>query len=334
MATQHHVWGDGWAQPLLASPHLPDNDLSTFEQYFSTLNPASEPWGWQRQAIAAATSVLGNGLPAYDQFLIQANRQEGKTTLSESLLSMWLHSGLAVAYAWPIRKLARKRMLKLMRLLEAVGADISTVETNGLEQITHPVSGGRIDLMTAEDSGARGDSYDKVLVDEYLDIPPAYISAVVKTMATKADAQMIGLSSAPKETSEALWALRDAAQAAHDGLIAAGLDPAAQTEPRTGAFILGLDKLPDDPADETIWHRTMPTLGLPGGVGITAVRTSLENDKPADFAREFLGVGQRPKPDAAEVWATTDQIKAAGDHAVFAAAVAAALAEHSGRSAG
>ncbi len=275
----HKHWGDGWAKPRDVSHHERANELADFEDAFSLCHNDHKGWGWQRHVVASLTSRT-DGKPTFGSYAIMAQRQEGKTALSEGLLTMWLMSGRRIAYAWHERRLGRVRLLRLADKLERLlGASIETVRSMGFESVS--LGDGRIDLMTATDTGARGDTYDIVLVDEALEATLDFVAAVQPTMSTSAHEQMIYISSAGKPTS---LALREAYDLAIDDI------------GRTGSGLFGcyaLGATPQqaaEPDNRRMWAKIMPTLGLPGGVKMQSVAADFRRMRPGEFARERLGI--------------------------------------------
>lgn len=273
-------WGRGWVEPRDSSP-VSGYDLGSFDEAFEILHAGVKPWGWQREAAAGVFSRV-SGHPLYSSFVIMAQRQEGKTALSESLLTTCLLEGMVVAYAWHERKLGRVRLLRLADKLEKELPGIQVIRSQGYESVS--LGRGRIDLMTATDAGARGDSYDMVLVDEALEASTEFVAAVVPTMSTSAREQMVYISSAGKPTSDAL---RDAYEQALSDIESGRHEPGG-----FGCYVLGAteEQAADDPYDEEMWAAIMPTLGLPGGVKLSSVRADARRMKLGEFKRERLGI--------------------------------------------
>ena len=274
-------WGDGWVKPRHVSPVSDDHALADFDKAFALVNQEQRGWGWQRHAVAGITSRIDDA-PMYSSYAIMAQRQEGKTALTEGLNTMWLTSQMLVAYAWHERKLGRVRLLRLADKLEALMPDdVRVIRSQGYESIA--LGEGRIDLMTATDAGARGDSYDIVLVDEALEATVEFVGAVLPTMSTSPHEQIVYVSSAGKPHS---LALREAYDLALDDI-----DAGKREAGMFGCYALGAtDQQAEDPFDRAMWKAIMPTLGLPGGVKMRSVINDTRRMKLGEFKRERLGI--------------------------------------------
>ena len=281
MTNSHPHWGLGWVPPRDVSPPSDDNALAAFDVAFGMVHKGQTPWGWQRESAAAITSMIDD-VPMYGSFALMAQRQEGKTAQTEALNTMWLMGQMRVAYAWHERKLGRIRLLRLGdKLEEELGDDVNVIRTNGYESIS--LEDGRIDLMTATDAGARGDSYDIVLVDEALEATVDFVAAVQPTMSTSPFEQMIYVSSAGKSKSVAL---RDAYDLALADIEAGKCEPGM-----FGCYALGAtEEQAEHPYNQKMWQAIMPTLGLEGGVKLQSVIADTRRMGRAEFMRERLGI--------------------------------------------
>lgn len=138
----------------------------------------------------------------------------------------------------------------------------------------HP--GGAIEFQTRTNGGARGDTYDIVIVDEAQELTDEQMEALKPTTAAaeSGDPQMIYLGTPPNSKCPGT-VFRDMHDRAHAG---------------TGGSAWWIEWAASevgDPRDPERWYRCMPGLGAL--VERDTVADAADTMSPAGFAREFLG---------------------------------------------
>jgi len=285
-STLSHDWGPGWAPPATASPLTPvDVERARRIADAFPVFGIDRPWGWQWHTLAVVAAQR-DGIPVYSTVTVIICRQNGKTMMLFLVVLERLTRGHVVIFTLHERQKAREKWEDIAVALTAAAPQRFKVSrAPGREKITDRLTGGVCALVTPDDAGGRSHTADCVIVDEAAHIKPAFLAAARATMLTRPTAQVIMISSGMVDTSEDL---ADARDAAYEDLLKPVEDRrfgvvewAAKTTP--GHEGLDLD-------DEDLWARCIPTLGLPGGARIDAVRDNRRAMPPADFAREFLSV--------------------------------------------
>lgn len=245
---------------------------------------------WQRLVLSVALERAA-GRPAYRDVIVSVPRQSGKSSLALSLMVWRLLSKpeQRILYSAQTRSAAREKMLSSWwpRLAHSPVADrFKLFRGFGAETITCD-NGSSMQLLSATESSGHGETTDLVIIDEAWVHPDARVEQSVRpTMATRKDAQLWAMSTAG--TAKSLWwrAKLDAGRAAAEMGVGDGL----------ACFEWSA---PDDcnPADESVWWRAMPALGLL--IDVDTLRADLANMALPEFARAFLNVWPDP---AGEGW--------------------------------
>ena len=241
-------------------------------------------WGWQEHTLAMLSDRVDDA-PRYPTAAVLLARQQGKTVLMALLGIDRTSRGQTVAYTSHQRQKARQKWDELAVILAAVSPGrYRVVRRTGGERIIDRVTGGALLLVSPDDAGGRSDTLDTVLVDEAAHIDERFLRSVRASMLTRPEAQIVMISSGMTDASVDLAAARDAAVERLPTERPAGFG-LLEWSASTGVGHDGLDL-----DDETLWASCIPTLGLPGGARLDAVREARASMPPEDFAREFLTV--------------------------------------------
>ena len=261
---------------------------------------------WQAEVVNVFGERL-NGRPAYRELVLTVPRQSGKTTL---ILAIMIHRALfygspqRIAYTAQTGHDARQKLLDdFVPILERspFSSLVSRVyRANGDEAIIFG-NGSRIEVLRNSISAGHGRTLDLAIIDEaFADEDDVREQALLPTMATKKDAQILILSTAG--TSESMFLRRkvDAGrQAIKDGLI-------------NGIAYFEYSADPDDdPYDPKTWARCMPALN--NTIDASAIDHALATMTLTDFRRSYLNTwtNQDDRLIPEKVWFACNSAKVA-----------------------
>jgi hypothetical protein len=259
---------------------------------------------WQEQVANVALEFDGD-VPAYRELCLTVPRQSGKTSL---ILALVVHRALRwgtpqrIAYTAQTGHDARKKLLDdWMPILERskLAPTIDRVyRANGDEAIIFK-NGSRVEVLRNSISAGHGRTLDLAIIDEaFADEDDVREQALLPTMATRKDAQIVVVSTAG--TDRSLYLKRKVEQGR------------AAVEADTGrgvAYFEWSAEPDDDPFDRDVWSRCMPALGLT--VNEQAVEHAMSTMTLNEFKRSYLNVwsvvDERMIP--VKVWATNVSAK-------------------------
>jgi phage terminase large subunit-like protein len=238
---------------------------------------------WQRTVVDVALEFEGKN-PAYREVALTIPRQSGKTSLT---LALVLHRALRwgrpqrIAYTAQTGHDARQKLLDdWVPLLERSPFEplIDRVyRANGDEAIIFR-NGSRIEVLRNSISAGHGKTLDLAIIDEaFADEDDVREQALLPTMATKPDAQLLVVSTAGTDRSLYLKRKVDQGRAAVE----------ANSDRGTAYFEWAANQ-DDDPHDREVWARCMPALGLT--IQESAVEHALASMTINEFRRSYLNV--------------------------------------------
>ena len=255
---------------------------------------------WQRLVVDVGMEINpDSGLPAYREIIIEVPRQSGKTTL---MLALECHRALLwgrpqrIAYTaqtgWDARKKLIEDQAPLLKGSELAPAVENVLRGVGNEAIIFK-GGSRIDVLASSESAGHGRTLDLGVIDEaFADLDFRREQAILPAMATRADGQLIVVSTAGTDASVLLRRKVDAGRAA----VADGA---------TSGIAYFEWSAPDDvdPDDEATWWGCMPALGhtISPDTVRHARMTMIEDEFRRAFLNQWTGADERVIPAAA--WA-------------------------------
>lgn len=238
---------------------------------------------WQAEVVNIFGEEL-DGRPAYRELVLTVPRQSGKTTL---ILAIMLHRALfygrpqRIAYTAQTGHDARQKLLDdFVPIIERspFAALVERVyRANGDEAIIFG-NGSRIEVLRNSISAGHGRTLDLAIIDEaFADEDDVREQALLPTMATKKDAQIVVVSTAGTERSLYLKRKVDQGRAASEADIGEGI-----------AYFEWSASVEDDPYERQVWRRAMPALGLT--VQEEAVEHAMASMTRNEFRRSYLNV--------------------------------------------
>lgn len=211
---------------------------------------------WQQLVADVALEMNHDGTPVYRELNVLVPRQCGKTTL---MLALELHRALlwgtpqTIGYTAQTGWDARRKLIDdQVPLLEGspLNASVKRIYRGAGMEAIHFVNGSRIDVMASNATAGHGRSINQGIIDEaFADQDDRREAALLPAMATKADAQLMIISTAG--TQESLYLKRKVEQGR--AMVAAGLE--------TGVAFFEWSAGEDDDIDNpATWRRTIPAL--------------------------------------------------------------------------
>lgn len=266
---------------------------------------------WQQLVADVGTEYdPATGIPFWREIVVTVPRQSGKTTV---VLSFELERAIGrdsmqkVAYTaqtgWDARRKLIDDQVPLVSNSPLRVAVSKVMRAAGNEAIIFK-NGSRIDVLASSDSAGHGRTIDLAVIDEaFSDTDDRREQALLPAMATRADAQLLVVSTMGTEASVFL-----------NRKIAAGRQAIADDADRGIAYIEW--SAPDDADidDPATWWACMPALGHT--ITEAVVAHARQTMSEGDFRRAYLNqktVGdERVIP--ADIWnaACSDQVKPEG----------------------
>lgn len=190
-----------------------------------------------------------------------------------------------VAYTAQSRTNAVQRWIEHVNIMESSSAikdEIKVVRYATGREIVEFHNGSTYRPITPNRTNSRGMTLDLVIVDEALAHPMWLLPVLRPTMAQRDSAvgciggQFVVISNAGDDDSELLNRMQE-------------LGIESLNDPNARRVWMEWSAEPqDDPYDESVWWRTMPTLGQPNGIDVEFLRMEAQTMREDAFAREYL----------------------------------------------
>jgi hypothetical protein len=242
----------------------------------------------QKLALGDITSTTGDGKLAAYEAVISAPRQSGKSLVCEVYAIMHALRGEKILYTGHRSDLAGTIFRRMWATIPEEWGVVATF-SNGREQLQFP-KGGLIEFKTRTPRVARGNTYDKVIVDEAQAVTEEDLDGMRYAIRTRSDAQVLYAACAPNGRVNVnclvLKSLRDRAQAGDSDRLVylewSGVVVEGDEELQAHQMPEGLLE------DRALWRRATPGYGR----RITEERmaSELESMGAVSFAIEALNV--------------------------------------------
>lgn len=169
-------------------------------------------WPWQQRVARYLTAENARGRWLYREVAWVVARQNGKTTILDTLIVDRMLAGASVMHTAQNRDLPRETHDRLATLFERhypKEVPRGAIKYGSGKEGIELVSGGTYRIVAPTRSGARGPANDLVVVDEVLELEDfEFISAAKPTLTASAKPQIVYLSNAGHATSAVLNSLR------------------------------------------------------------------------------------------------------------------------------
>lgn len=264
---------------------------------------------WQAWSLEQILGEHDDGSTVAFEAAVIVSRQNGKGAVLEALALYWLFLEEVELVLWSAHefKTAAEAFRRLRVLLQGAPDLWPLVEKittgKGHEEI-ELTTGQRLKFIARSEASGRGFTGNKIILDEAYDLDPDEMAALVPTLATVHDPQIVYTSSAGLGHSHVLRGVRDRGRAGGDPSLC-WLEWCAAPSSRSadGEDVYDLD-------DHEQWARANP------GMGIRISESFIEKERrtmaamPEQFARERLGVWDKPTdltvPVDLEAWRRLD----------------------------
>lgn len=252
----------------------------------------------QRIALNAILAEDASGKWAALEAALIAARQNLKTFVLElvvlaDLYVFELMLDVWTAHQFPVTMEAFRDIKLLIENHDHLRRRVKRIsEANG-EEGFELFGGHRLLFKARTKSGGRGLTSDRLILDEAFELTPSMMGSVFPTMAARPNPQIVYASSAGRQTSNILRAVRDRGRA--------GGDPSlVYVEWCAPVKACGAERCDHRPLsagcaldDQELWQRANPAMGRRITAGyIEGERRSLP---PEEFARERLGWWDEPE---------------------------------------
>jgi phage terminase large subunit-like protein len=282
----------GWSPPAASSFGAEAVDLA------ASAGLMLDPW-----QVYALDQILGehdDGRPSAFEACLIVPRQNGKGSVLEALSLAWLYLTeapliLHSAHEFKTAAEAFRRLRALIQSAPHLARRVEKVTTAAGNEAIELTSGQRLRYVARSDKSAIGFTSGKLILDEAFAISAEEMAAMLPTLSTQREAQLVYTSSAGKTASSQLRGLRDRGRAGGDASLCY-LEWGGRVECPPDCH----HELADEACalnDRSLWAASNPAWEIyreDGTQGIT--RAYVENERrslvqlPDKFGRERLGL--------------------------------------------
>lgn len=260
---------------------------------------------WQELAVRMILAEDDAGMPVAFEAAVIVARQNGKGAILEALCLGWLFLTDTPMIMWSAHEFKTaaegfRRIRALISNTPHLDRRVEAIRTAAGSEaiILRPKkgqpegSGQRLRFVARSKGSGRGFTGGKVILDEAYELSPEDLDALLPTLSTRPEAQIVYTSSAGMASSVKLRSIRDRGRKGNDPALAYAewggrvQCPVSCTHPLPGED--GDDTCPLNDKDE--WRRANPAGRVPDSF-IAKERRALS---PEGFARERLGVWDEP----------------------------------------
>jgi hypothetical protein len=248
---------------------------------------------WQAWSLEQILGEHDDGSTVAFEAAVIVSRQNGKGAVLEALALYWLFLEEVELVLWSAHefKTAAEAFRRLRVLLQGAPDLWPLVQrittAKGHEEI-ELTTGQRLKFIARSEASGRGFTGNKIILDEAYDLDPDEMAALVPTLATVHNPQIIYTSSAGLGHSHVLRGVRDRGRAGGDPSLC-WLEWCASPASRSpdGEDVYDLD-------DREQWARANPGKGIRITEGFIEKERRTMAAMPEQFARERLGVWDKP----------------------------------------
>lgn len=249
---------------------------------------------WQMILTSDILARNEDGQWTHSRYGYSVPRQNGKGEILAIRELYALASGERVIHTAHLVQTSHKAFERLCKLLDNLGIDYRSIKAKGQELIEIKY-GGRVEFRTRTATGALGESYDVLIVDEAQEYKIDQESALTYVISASQNPQTIMCGTPPTPVSSGT-VFRDF----RDNVLAGELPDCGWAEWATGSM--------SDPNDRDLWYETNPSLGIRIKERTVAAEIGKTEDKTIDFNIQRLGLWIRENQKSAilaEDWERT-----------------------------
>jgi hypothetical protein len=175
---------------------------------------------WQAWSVEQILAERDGDLAAFEAAVI-VGRQNGKGTILEALALHWLFLEEVELVLWSAHEFktaaeAFRRMRVLLQGAPDLWPLVDRITTANGDEAIELTTGQRLKFVARSKASGRGFTGDKIILDEAYDLNEDQLAALVPTLATRPDPQIVYTSSAGMADSHSLRAVRDRGRAGGD----------------------------------------------------------------------------------------------------------------------
>lgn len=156
---------------------------------------------WQTLMLSDVMAVNDDGLWVHTKFGYSVPRRNGKTEILTAREIWGLFNGEHILHTAHLTDTAHTSWERVKSRLESIGVKIKTFKGYGRERIELPETGGVIDFRTRTSSGALGQGYDLLVIDEAQEYTTQQQTALNYIVSSSKNPQTIMCGTPPTEVS-------------------------------------------------------------------------------------------------------------------------------------
>lgn len=240
---------------------------------------------WQKMMVNDILARNEDGQWTHTRFGYSVPRQNGKGEILAIRELYALASGEKVIHTAHLVQTAHKAFERLCIILDDLGIAYRSIKAKGQELI-EITDGGRIEFRTRTATGALGESYDVLVVDEAQEYKIDQESALTYVISASANPQTIMCGTPPTPVSSGT-VFRDY----RDNVLTGSLEDCGWAEWSVSQF--------SDVTDKELWYETNPSLGIRIRERTVAAEIGKTEDKVVDFNIQRLGLWLRENQKSA-----------------------------------
>lgn len=240
---------------------------------------------WQRLALDVILAERADGSPAAFEAALICPRQNGKGSVIEAAELAWLFllGERLVLHSAHEFKTANEAFLRIAALIDGapeLRRKVAHIRYANGEQGIELRDGRRLKFVARSRGSGRGFTGDKIVLDEAYELDAAAMAALLPTMSSRPNPQLVYASSAPMVTSSFLHSVR---QRAIRGI------EAGDRSGRLG-FLEWSAEPDDDLTSSDTWAKSNPSMGIRITEEFIANELAVMSENLREFARERCGI--------------------------------------------
>ena len=240
---------------------------------------------WQKILTSDILARNEDGQWTHTRYGYSVPRQNGKGEILAIRELYALASSERVIHTAHLVQTSHKAYERLCMLLDDLGLAYRSIKAKGQELVEIP-DGGRVEFRTRTATGALGESYDVLIVDEAQEYKIDQESALTYVISASPNPQTIMCGTPPTPVSSGT-VFRDY----RDNVLAGELEDCGWSEWSVDTQC--------DPKDRDLWYETNPSLGIRIKERTVAAEIGKTEDKLIDFNIQRLGLWIRDNQKSA-----------------------------------
>ncbi len=232
---------------------------------------------WQYNLISSILARNDEGKWLHAKFGYEVPRQNGKGGILEIRELYGLAMGERLLHTAHLVQTAHKAFERLQARLDSLGITYKSIKAKGQELI-EITAGGRVEFRTRTATGALGESYDTLIIDEAQEYKPDQESALKYVISASQNPQTIMCGTPPTPVSSGT-VFRDY----RDSVLSGGAEYSGWAEWSIKSFTTDVN-------NRDLWYETNPSLGILINERTVAGEIGTTEDSIIDFNIQRLGL--------------------------------------------